>query len=359
MSRPPFYNQTVNAYTSSFSPNTLHAYNTELTQYFMRYLVQDVLSVYKVTMPETWDVNYVLYTLFCRGYFAVVETDKFGVIAQQCGLGGRNVFYQPSYATITNPLLTGILRPQIGTQCALVKFQPDYGNISDIVYYYATQMALVYEALVTNLLTGILRPQIGTQCALVKFQPDYGNISDIVYYYATQMALVYEALVTNLQAAKIAWVYFTSDKRGAETFKKLIDRIMGGDIAVAVDSDLFDQARGEPRWTLFDNELKSNFIGAELTKQMRDLRADFHTEIGIPTANTEKRERLIVDEVNSNNIETYSRPALWLEEIERGCKTARELFGIPLKFEWRYPPQTKGGERIAESDPVNHGALDV
>lgn len=312
MSRPPFYNQTVNAYTSSFSPNTLHAYNTELTQYFMRYLVQDVLSVYKVTMPETWDVNYVLYTLFCRGYFAVVETDKFGVIAQQCGLGGRNVFYQPSYATITNPLLTGILRPQIGTQCALVKFQPDYGNISDIVYYYATQMALVYEA-----------------------------------------------LVTNLQAAKIAWVYFTSDKRGAETFKKLIDRIMGGDIAVAVDSDLFDQARGEPRWTLFDNELKSNFIGAELTKQMRDLRADFHTEIGIPTANTEKRERLIVDEVNSNNIETYSRPALWLEEIERGCKTARELFGIPLKFEWRYPPQTKGGVRIAESDPVNHGALDV
>lgn len=278
----------------------------------MRYLVQDVLSVYKVTMPETWDVNYVLYTLFCKGYFAVVETDRFGVIAQQCGLAGRNVFYQPSHATITNPLLRGILRPEIGTQCALVKFQPDYGNISDILYYYATLMALVYEA-----------------------------------------------LVMNLQAAKIAWVYFTSDKRGAETFKAMMDRIMGGDIAVAVDTDLFDQTRGDPRWTQFDNDLKRNFIGMELTEQMRALRADFHTEIGIPNANTDKRERLIVDEVNSNTIETYSRPALWLEEIERGCKTARDLFGVNLKFEWRYPPQTKGGELIGKSETVNNGAMDI
>lgn len=299
-------------FTSSHSPNTLHAYHTEIVQYYMRYLVQDVLSVYKVTMPETWDVNYVLYTLFCKGYFAVVETDRFGVIAQQCGLSGRNVFYQPSHVTITNPLLRGILRPEIGTQCALVKFQPDYGNISDILYYYATLMALVYEA-----------------------------------------------LVMNLQAAKIAWVYFTSDKRGAETFKAMMDRIMGGDIAVAVDTDLFDQTRGDPRWTQFDNDLKRNFIGMELTEQMRALRADFHTEIGIPNANTDKRERLIVDEVNSNTIETYSRPALWLEEIERGCKIARDLFGVNLKFEWRYPPQTKGGELIGKSETVNNGAMDI
>lgn len=299
-------------FTSSHSPNTLHAYHTEIVQYYMRYLVQDVLSVYKVTMPKTWDVNYVLYTLFCKGYFAVVETDRFGVIAQQCGLAGRNVFYQPSHATITNPLLRGILRPEIGTQCALVKFQPDYGNISDILYYYATLMALVYEA-----------------------------------------------LVMNLQAAKIAWVYFTSDKRGAETFKAMMDRIMGGDIAVAVDTDLFDQTRGDPRWTQFDNDLKRNFIGMELTEQMRALRADFHTEIGIPNANTDKRERLIVDEVNSNTIETYSRPALWLEEIERGCKVARDLFGVNLKFEWRYPPQTKGGELIGKSETVNNGAMDI
>lgn len=299
-------------FTSSHSPNTLHAYHTEIVQYYMRYLVQDVLSVYKVTMPKTWDVNYVLYTLFCKGYFAVVETDRFGVIAQQCGLAGRNVFYQPSHVTITNPLLRGILRPEIGTQCALVKFQPDYGNISDILYYYATLMALVYEA-----------------------------------------------LVMNLQAAKIAWVYFTSDKRGAETFKAMMDRIMGGDIAVAVDTDLFDQTRGDPRWTQFDNDLKRNFIGMELTEQMRALRADFHTEIGIPNANTDKRERLIVDEVNSNTIETYSRPALWLEEIERGCKIARDLFGVNLKFEWRYPPQTKGGELIGKSETVNNGAMDI
>lgn len=299
-------------FTSSHSPNTLHAYHTEIVQYYMRYLVQDVLSVYKVTMPETWDVNYVLYTLFCKGYFAVVETDRFGVIAQQCGLSGRNVFYQPSHVTITNPLLRGILRPEIGTQCALVKFQPDYGNISDILYYYATLMALVYEA-----------------------------------------------LVMNLQAAKIAWVYFTSDKRGAETFKAMMDRIMGGDIAVAVDTDLFDQTRGDPRWTQFDNDLKRNFIGMELTEQMRALRADFHTEIGIPNANTDKRERLIVDEVNSNTIETYSRPALWLEEIERGCKVARDLFGVNLKFEWRYPPQTKGGELIGKSATFDNGAMDI
>ena len=65
----------------------------------------------------------------------------------------------------------------------------------------------------------------------------------------------------------------------------------------------------------------------------------FDTDIGIPNANTDKRERLISDEVNANNVETYSKCALWLEQLQESAAQAREMFGIDLSVDWRNPPE--------------------
>jgi hypothetical protein len=75
---------------------------------------------------------------------------------------------------------------------------------------------------------------------------------------------------------------------------------------------------------------------------MRKIEAMFDTEIGIPNANTDKRERLVTDEVNSNNAETASKAELWLDELKTGCEKANKMFDLKLSVDWRHDPMKEG-----------------
>ena len=142
----------INVYNSVRKPSTVHAKNSSLTWYFKRYLLQKIISVYKFNnIPKTWAFDYFVYTLFVFGYVAVINTDKFGVIPQHCSLMGYDVFYRPTNAVIANPLLKGIKQPRIGTECEIIKMQPDYCGCWDIVEVYADLLALACEDLGSNL----------------------------------------------------------------------------------------------------------------------------------------------------------------------------------------------------------------
>ena len=250
-----------------------------------------IFSVFKWEMPPEWSKNYTLYTLYCWGFFAVVNTDRYGVIPQACGLRGYDVFYQPTNAIITNPLLSGTLEPRIGLQCELVRLQPDYGGIMDIVTYYADMLAL---------------------CA--------------------------ESVGMNLVNSKLAYVFAAENKAMAETFKKLYDQIAAGNVAAVIDKQLF-RDDGKANWQMFNQNVGQNYIADQVLSDMRKIEAMFCTDVGIPNANTDKKERLITDEVNANKVETRSKCDLWLEELKESCEKVREMFGIKLNVDWRY----KGG----------------
>ena len=296
MNGAPFFYDYINTYNGTRSPSTIHATDTALSRFFQRYLLQEAMSVYSWTMPETWSREYFLYSLYCFGYVAVFNTDKFGVIPQACGLQGYDVFYRPTNAVISNPLLTGILQPRIGVECELIKLQPDYGSIMDLVTRYADLMASTMQT---------------AGC--------------------------------NIVASKLAYVFTAGNKAGAESFKKLFDKIALGEPMVVQDEKL-RRADGSNAWDMFSNNLSQNYIAGELLADLQKWRAQFCTEIGIPNANTEKRERMIVDEVNANNVETYSKAELWLEELRDGCRKAREMFpGLELDVTWRYSPGKEVG----------------
>ena len=133
----PYMYDYRNAVISSVEPSTVHARDTVITWYWRRWLLQKAMSLFNWKLPDNWDKDYFLYTLYCWGYVAIVKTDKYGVIPQSCTLGGLNVFYRPTWALISNPLLKGILRPVIGEQCTLFKLRPDYAGIMDVTNHYA------------------------------------------------------------------------------------------------------------------------------------------------------------------------------------------------------------------------------
>ena len=301
----PYYYNYINAETSQVTPSTVHVKDSGLCRYFTKYLLQKAMSVFEWDLPETWNKDYFLYVLYCWGYVAVINTDKFGVIPQGCGLKGYDVFYAPTHAVIANPLLSGILEPRIGTQCELLKLQPDFSGILDLVGHYAEQMALASQSVSVNLLN-----------------------------------------------SKLSYVFTAKTKALAESLKKMYDQIASGEPAVVIDSRLKNAADGEETWKAFEQNVGGNYIVTNLLADLRKIEAMFDTEIGIPNANTDKRERLIQDEVNANNIETYSKCAMWLENLQDACKRVNDMFGLSISVRWREIPMIGGGADGGNAEPA-------
>ena len=290
---PIFYDH-ANAIVSQRKPLQVFTQNNSLAWYYQRYLLQKAMSVFEWELPKNWvkhrGKDYFLYCLYCFGFVAVIKTDKFGVIPQGCTLGGYGVFYEPKRAVIANPLLKGLIRPIIGEECELIKLQPDYGGIMDIVYQYAEQMALASQAVSVNLIN-----------------------------------------------SKFAYVFAANNKAHAESFKKMYDEIASGHPATVVDKNLFNPD-GTPNWQLFIQNLKQQYIASDILSDMKKIEAEFDTRIGIPNANTDKRERLITDEVNANNAGTNALAAQWKTSIEDSIDRVKEMFGSdvePLSVKWR------------------------
>ena len=259
--------------------------------YYRKYLFQKTLSVFKWNIPSTWNRDYFLYILFGYGFISIIDSadSGFGVIPQRCGIYGYNVFFAPNRIRVSNPLLP---------------------NVSEL--------------------------QIGTECAVLKVNANYTGILDIIDYYAVKLAMVSADIESNLINSKLSYVFFTKNQTGAQSVKKLYDQISQGNPAVVLDKNL--QAEdGSKTWETFQQNLSQNYIVSDLLEDMRKIENDFCTKIGIPTTNTEKRERMSEVEVTRNNIETESLSIGWLERLKDGVETANEIFpNINLSVEKRW-----------------------
>lgn len=295
--QPPFYYNYINVGTANTNPSGVQVGNTPAAQFFRRYLLQKAMSVFRWTMPRNWVKDYFLYTLYCFGVVAIVKTDKFGVIPQHCTLSGYTVQYQPRNVVISNPLLNGILEPVIDEQCVIFKMTNDFGGIMDLVNYYGDMMAI---------------------CA--------------------------GTLAGNIFNSRLAYLFAAKNTAFAESYKKLSDKVLSGEPVIVADKNLFGP-EGKLNVEMFSQNLKNNFITPDLMAALRDLENQFATEIGIPNTNGDKRERMIVDEVNANNVETASRCDMWLDNWKESCQKVEKMFGVSVSVDWRVKPAEMGGEQ--------------
>lgn len=297
----------ANLYNSQFCPSTVHCSNTGLVQYFYRYLLHKAISVFKINgQPDFWAKNYILYALYNWGFCAILNTKEYGAIPQWCSPYGYNIFYQPNRLIVTNP------------------------NLKDI-----------YDL------------EIGSECALVKLTPDFTGINDMINFYADMLALTAETAGINLINSKLSFIFKSKDKAGAESMKGMYQTLASGNPAVFIDKSLTEAGSG---WEFLTQNVGQNYIADRNLADLKKWEQMFLTNIGIPNANTDKKERLISEEVNSNNIETLSLITLWKEEVQAGLDVANRLFNMNLKidFTFDYDMLQKGGENIA-SNALNAG----
>lgn len=295
----------LNVLNNLEDPASVHVRQSYVAQYFRRQFFRKMISVYKATLPENWNEDYTLFLLFGLGYLPVINTERYGVIPQHGTLGGRGVYYQPTKVLIHNPLLNTDKELTIGINTELLRLTPDYMGFYDTVAMYADMAALAVEAAGVNLLN-----------------------------------------------SKLSYLLFASNKAQAETMKKLYDNVASGEPAVVLDKQLLNE-NGELTVQMFNQNLSTTFITPEILESLRQIQNDFCTAIGIPNANTEKRERMIVDEVNANNTETFLDSDKTLERLQHSCDLVNNMFYAGERkvwFDWRVNPM----QTVEEEDQITN-----
>lgn len=228
-------------------------------------------------MPEDWQKPFFEWVLYMGGYTIIFKEDLYGIIPMFGTFTGFNVFYFPTHCYVNSNL---IQRENM---------------------------------------------QIGTDCEILRLSPDFWGIADLVHYYAEKLALASQAIDMNLMNSKLANVFAANTKGEAETIKAVLDKIYQGNPAAVYEPHGKERGPSEP-WSVFNRDIKAGFIAPELLDVYRSIFAEFDTEIGIPNANTRKKERLVVDEVNQNNAETMSRVKVFEQTMQRDIENVKRLY---------------------------------
>ena len=260
-------------------PNTAIYTNNRavLVEYWKKYLMEKAVSVYDWKIPKLWSENYFKYILYNVGFISIIYTAEFGWIPQRCAVGGLNLFEEPDTIIVNNPIINGIER------------------------------------------------KIGDGCVLFKFNPDYTGVADIIEYYAMQLSELSLTAYANMITTKVGYIISVPDKKTADSAKRIVDSVLNGEPAtISKDSKTPNSIE------YFSQNVKQNYIVSDIIIDMRKLLQSFNTEFGIPNSNTEKKERMIKDEVNSNNVETFIKSEMWLNSFKNTCEELNSMAGYDI-----------------------------
>lgn len=239
--------------------------------YYREWLLKKILARFEFNIPNSWDKDYFLKTLFLEGHICVTDTSM-GVVALRSGLTGIGIYDQPTTAIFANPIL------------------------------------------------GNFERTIDVDCVLIRIQYNYMGVGWMLERYATLLAMCDSGIAVNLMNTKATYVFGATSKSQAESYKKMYDDITLGKPAVFVNTDAINKEQ------MFTMPAKENFVADDIQILKRKIVNEFLTDIGINNTNLDKRERLTDDEVHANNEEVKFNIMHWYDNIKIGIERANILF---------------------------------
>lgn len=280
---PLNYNK-INIAAGRFSPSSVKQHNNLSFWFWSRSLFQRMASVIDFEVPDTWEgktKDFFTYCLFKYGYIVIFNDDTYGLSFQPCTLKGYDLYYQPTGALVSNPLLN-----------------------REFV--------------------------LGADAQLLKLTPDYFGCWDIIDYYAEKLSMLDVSINSSIVNSKFSYILGAKTKGAAQALKKMLDQINKGEPAVIYDSRIFDDASSKgdqtPFQTWLRENMKQNYITSDLLTDFQTLLNDFDREIGIPTIPYAKKERLVEAEADSTQIDAKARSRVWIKTLNSSIEEVKQLF---------------------------------
>lgn len=261
------------------TPQSVNGLTTLRTYYYYSELRRLIKGLFDVSCPIEWDDEYIINTLITYGYFAIAESDDVGIGAFQVGLQGANYMQNPTRILVQLPYIKNFSR-EINENCVLYYLEHIHGG-------------------------------------------SYYNFNEKLRVTAQRLANADASIDVNLINSRVAYIIEAETKAQSESIKAMYDKITSGEPMVVYRKDAV--LGGDGLKALFGN-VKQNFVANDVLDAKRTIMNEFLTSIGINNANTDKKERLITDEVNANDEELDVYTELWKNNLEKANKRVKKMF---------------------------------
>lgn len=254
------------------------------TQYYAVQLKRITMSIIDVEFNDMfrWDKDYIREGILFNGVLTWTEDNDSNLLPLKCSVTGVNVFNRGTTVIVANPVV-GSFERTIGENCEIVYLQQKQGS-------------------------------------------RFRSLEPIITLFAQKLANCDAAIDINLFNSRTPFIFQASSQQVADSFKEMYDEIAKGNPAVFVDEELGNLLQNAQGSNVIVFKGKENFVADLVQNEKMQIMNEFLTTLGINTANTTKRERQVVDEVNANNIEIKACIKLWKQNVEEACERVNIMF---------------------------------
>lgn len=150
------------------------------------------------------------------------------------------------------------------------------------------------------------------------------TLPDIVYY-ARRMAEIDDIIMQNLRQQRVPYL-FATDETNSFSMKTLYDRMYQGEPAIFIDKEML---KGEPE-NIMVIPTVTPYLVDKLQIQKQEMERELLTFLGINNT-LEKKERLLVDETNSNNQFIKMASDIGFKQRQLACEQMNQMFGLNVR----------------------------
>ena len=171
------------------------------------------------------------------------------------------------------------------------------------------------------------------------------TLPDIVYY-ARRMAEIDDIIMQNLRQQRVPYLFATNENN-QYSIKSLYDRMYQGEPAIFVDKEML---KGEPE-NIMVLPTQAPYLVDQLQIQKQEMERELLTFLGINNT-VEKKERLLVDETNSNNQFIKMASDIGFKQRQLACEQMNEMFGLNVTVK---ETQDEFQEEVMEDGELYNG----
>lgn len=165
---------------------------------------------------------------------------------------------------------------------------------------------------------------------------------DYIMLYTNQLYEIRRSIDVNIKAQKTPYILTCTDK-DLLSFKNIYAQIDGNVPVIFAD-------KGMNLKNIEVLETAAPFVADKLSMQQHEVMDDIMSFLGINNSNTDKKERLIVDEVNSNNEYIIMNVDFMLEERLKACEAINKMFGLSVSVDLKNKPAPEQAEQDPNAD---------
>lgn len=167
----------------------------------------------------------------------------------------------------------------------------------------------------------------GEDCVIIRNNADCIPTYPMIQLYSADLTNIKRTIDTNIEAQKIPTVVKCTDKQKL-SFKQAIKQKQDNEPVIYAD-------KGMDTSEISVLNTNAPIVFDKLQTQKTNILNECLTFLGINNANTDKRERLVTNEVDANNEMIQINADTMLETRRKACEEINKMFGLNISVEKR------------------------